>query len=183
LAAAADEDIDIDIPIKDLALFADFMQITDQFKRFVRSANLELDVHQVAILLPLIDKFDCEFMRAILMIKIASLAKTQPWEILHLACKHDDLDMARTAISNLTTSSICTYSAESKIDTTIWTQLSTLSGAWQLEFLRLYVPGIQTPTYGRPTGSLNDDFAAWAKDFDPKKYQEADGVDGKRKRI
>jgi hypothetical protein len=39
-----------------------------------------------------------------------------------------------------------------------------------LEFLRLYVPGIQTPTYGRPTGSLNDDFAAWAKDFDPKKY-------------
>jgi hypothetical protein len=116
------------------------------------------------------------------MIKLASLAKTQPWEVLHLACKHDDLDMAREAISNLTSSSIYKYSAEAEIDTTIWTQLSILTGAWQLEFLRLYVPGIQN-SYGRPTGSLNDDFAEWAKEFDPKKYQEVDGVDGKRKRI
>jgi len=48
--------------------------------------------------------------------------------------------------------------------------------------MRLYVPGISN-AYGRPTGSLNDDFAEWAKEFDPKKYQEVDGVDGTRKRI
>jgi len=164
-----DEDIDIDIPIKDLALLADFMQISDRFKHFVRSANLELDVDQAAVLLPLIDKFDCDFMRAILMIRLASLAKTQPWEVLHLTCKQDDLDMAREAISNLTNSSIHKPLTKTLIDTTIWTQLSMLSEAWQLEFLRLCFTGTHGLTYSTPTGNLNDNFAVWAKDFNPKK--------------
>jgi hypothetical protein len=89
-----DDDFDIDIPFDDLKMFADFMQLTDRFKHLVRSANVELDIHQSGVLLPLIDQFDCDFMRTVLCIRLASLAKIQPWQVLHLACKHDDLDMA-----------------------------------------------------------------------------------------
>ena len=118
-----DEDIDIDIPIKDLKLFADFMVLIDHFKRFIRSANLELDVHEAGILLPLIDKFDSDLMRAVLKSRLASLAKTQPWEVLHLACQQDDLDLARTAISNLTSALIHKASTITPIDKNIWTKL------------------------------------------------------------
>jgi len=118
-----DEDIDIDIPMEDLTLFADFMVLIDQFKPFVRSVNLRLDVHEAGILLPLIDKFDCEAMRAVLKKKLASLAKTQPWEVLHLACQQDDLDLARTAISNLTSALIHKASTITPIDKNIWTKL------------------------------------------------------------
>jgi hypothetical protein len=176
------DDFDINIPFDDLKMFADFMQLTDRFKHLVRSANVELDIHQSGVLLPLIDQFNCDFMRTVLCIRLASLATTQPWQVLHLACKHDDLDMARTAISNLTTSAMRKPSADGTIDTTMWTQLSMLTGSWQLEFLRLYITGIRL-TYGSHVGGLNDKFAIWGKDFDPKKYQEAEGVDGKRKRI
>jgi hypothetical protein len=159
------------------------MQLTDQFKDFVRSANLELDINQAGILLPLIDKFDCELMRVVLKIRLASLAKTQPWEVLHLACEQDDLDMARTAICDLTTALIHKPSTTTPIDKNIWTKLSPLTRSWQLEFVQLYMIGTQTCCYGSAVGSLNDKFALWAKEFDPDKHQEVDGVDGKRKRI
>jgi hypothetical protein len=58
-----DDDFDFDIPFDDLMMFADFMQLTDRFKLLVRSANVELDIGQAGVLLPLIDKFDGEFMR------------------------------------------------------------------------------------------------------------------------
>jgi hypothetical protein len=159
------------------------MQLTDQFKDFVRSANLELDIHQAGILLPLIDKFDCELMRVVLKIRLASLAKAQPWEVLHLACEQDDLDMARTAISNLTTALIHKSSNTTSIDKNIWTKLEPLTEPWRMEFFRLYMSGTQISAYGLVVGCLNDKFAVWAKEFDPDKHQELDGVDGKRKRI
>jgi hypothetical protein len=159
------------------------MQLTDQFRDFVRSANLELDIHQAGILLPLIDKFDCELMRVVLKIRLASLAKTQPWEVLHLACHQNDLDMARTAISSLTTALIHKPSNTTLVDKNIWTKLGPLTGPWRMEFFRLYMSGTQISAYGLVVGCLNDKFAVWAEEFDPDKHQEVEVVDGKRKRI
>lgn len=170
-----DDDFDIDIPLDDLKIFADFMQLTDRFKHLVRSANVELDLHQIGVLLPLIEELDCQFMRVVLKKRLANLAKTKPWEVLHFACEQDDLDMARTAISNLTTALIHKPAAAKPTDKNIWTKLSPLPWRWQLEFVRLYMHGTQNSGYGSAVGSLNENFAVWAKDFDPKKYEEGEG--------
>lgn len=179
-----DEDIDIDTSTNDLKLFGDLMQQIVRFRRFVKAANLEVTLEQAGVLLTLIDKYDCPSMRLILRQKIAHLAKRKPWEVLHLANDQQDLDMGRTAISHLSDALIHPTLTPSR-EVTLWDNLGKLSGAWQLEFLRLYMPATRlywTKDKLALSGDLNSDFGTWANDFDPKKYQQADGT-GKRKRI
>lgn len=174
-----DEEIDIDLSFADLTLFADLLQFTVRFSRFGLSSYLQVTLEQAGLLLMLADQYDCPRMRDILRQTVAQISQNKPWEVLVLACDQDDVDLARTAISNLS-AKLIHDPTKAGGQTALWDNLSKLCGGWQLEFLRLYVPmtrqypqenqyqyGGQLPV---TAGQLNMDFATWAKNFDPKEW-------------
>ena len=169
-----DEEIDIDATTEDLKLFADFMQQIVRFDRFVKPYNLEINLEEAAVLLALTDKHDCGETRLAIRKRLVHLAKAEPWEVLYIACDWDDLWVGRRAIAQLSNRLIHTVPPQTS-DANIWLRLGPLSHAWQVAFLRLYMPttwqglnpqsNIPTPTIGE----LNSSFTTWANNFDPKK--------------
>jgi hypothetical protein len=135
-----DEVIDIDLATSHLQLFFDFMQLTARFNRFVRSIGFETNVEEAHILLPLIRRFDCELMRSSLNCTLIRIAWHQPWEILHFACDHDDVELGRAAISEFYYGHFFPFIGSDR-STVGWTNLKKLSQAWQSEFLRLLLRG------------------------------------------
>ena len=184
-----EEEIDIDASTADMILFADLLQFTVRFSRFGMSKHLQVTLDQAAVLLSLADMYDCPAMRNILRQTVAQKSTHMPWRVLALACKQDDVDLARTAISNLS-EKVIHDATQAGNQTTLWNNLSTLSPIWQLEFLRLYMPSTRrfefnngrnpyqplTGAYNASPsrvigGQLDGDFATWAKLFDPKRYE------------
>jgi hypothetical protein len=168
-----DEDLDIDACTNDLRLFADFMQHVVRFNKFVQAENLEIDLKQAVVLLALTDKYDCVAMHTTVRTRLARLAQTAPWDILYLACGEDDLWLGQIAISHLSNKLIHTLPVDAG-DNNIWKRLAPLSYAWQIAFLKLYMPrtrqfrdsrGIASET----RGELDANFGTWANNFDPKK--------------
>jgi hypothetical protein len=168
------EEINIDATTKDLNLFADLMQQTVRFNRLVQAHNLELTLEEAVSLLALTDKYDCVATRKAVRARLAHLAKITPWEVLYIACEWDDVWMGRRAIAQLSDRSFHTASPNVN-DPKIWARLEPLSHAWQVAFLRLYMPatkqGIDPKTHIRyaVVGALDGNFAIWADKFDPKK--------------
>jgi hypothetical protein len=173
-----DEVIDLDLSTKNLKLFLDFMQVTARYESLISAHGLNIGIGKPRILLPLIDKYDCEAMRSLLKAKLNAVAWQEPWEVLYIACEEGDLELGREAISNLYPHRLHTLSSPNR-DITLWSNLSKLSGAWQLEFLRLFMPAIRKDGSAL-VGELNADVATWAKLFNPKKYE--DDATGVRKR-
>ena len=176
-----DEVIDIDLSTNHLALFFNFMQLTAKFQSFVPYYGLAVDFDQARILLPLIDQYDCEAMRSFLKSRLASLAVFHLWELLHLACDHDDLKLGRTAIEHLYPQRLYDFVGSDR-STAGWIGLSKLSVAWQTEFLRLLMPGPRTHKTILLM-ELNSECRDWADKFTPKTSQEAAAENGKRKRV
>jgi len=175
-----DEVIDLDLSTKNLRLFLDFMRLTTRYESLISANGLNIDIAKARILLPLIDQYDCQAMRSLLKDKLNAVAWQEPWEVLCIACEEDDSELGREAITNLYPHRLHTLSSP-KRDITLWSNLSNLSGAWQLEFLRLFMPAIRRDGSAL-VGEINADVATWAKLFNPKKYDEnATGV-RKRKR-
>lgn len=114
-------------------------------------------------------------MRNILRQTVTQKSRTVPWEVLVLACNRNDLDMARVAISNLN-EELIHDSKQPGSQRGFWDKLSKLSGSWQLEFLRLWMPRTTQHQTSRPyqsnvlhtSGELDMNFDTWAKKFDPK---------------
>jgi hypothetical protein len=175
-----DEVIEIDLSTKDLQLFFDFMQLTARFHSLVRHHGLAVDFEQARILLPLIDQYDCEVMRSFLKSKLASLALFNPWELLHLACDHDDLKLGRTAIAYIVPRRLYDFVGSDR-STDGWISLSKLSPAWQSEFLRLLMPGPRTHNTVLLM-ELDPECRVWAEKFSPKTHQDVVDGCGKRKR-
>lgn len=149
------------------------MQHIIKFNRLVQAQNIELTLEEAVTLLALTDKYDCVDTRTAVRKRLAHLAGTSPWEVLYIACDWDDLWMARNAIAQLSDKSIHTATTN-VLDRKIWDRLKPLSHAWQVAFLRLYMPatrqGINTQTHTRtPTvGVLDSNFATWADNFNPE---------------
>lgn len=182
-----EEEIDIDASTADMILFADLLQFTVRFSRFGLPNHLQVTLEQAGILLSLSDMYDCPAMRDILRQTVAQQSTHMPWQVLALACNQDDVNLARTAISNLSAKFIHD-TTQSGVQTTLWDNLSNLSPIWQLEFLRLYMPSTRRFEVDRPynpgqTGKhnasplhviaeqLDGNFATWATLFDPKRYE------------
>jgi hypothetical protein len=177
-----EEEIDIDASSADMILFADVLQFTVRFSRFGLHNHLQVTLEQAGILLSLADMYDCPDMRNILQQTVAQMSKIMPWQVLALACDQDDVNLARTAISNLSDKFIHDNTRGGN-QTTLWDNLSKLNAAWQLEFLRLYMASTRRfecneyNAYGGVSksnvlgGQLDGDFATWAKLFDPTRYE------------
>jgi hypothetical protein len=185
-ATMMDEELDIEASTPDLNLFAKFLTFAVQFRSFVQATSLQISLEQAGILLPLADRYECFDLRTILRQRVAFLAKTKPWEVLVLASKQNDVDMGRTAISNLTEKLVHDANEEDS-DRSAMGNIAKLDGPWQLEFLRLFFKS----TRRRPSdtdngyaivGDLNMKFDTWCKHFDPARYEEG-AVNGKRKRL
>ena len=177
-----EEEIDIDASSADMILFADLLQFTVRFSRFGLNNHLQVNLEQAGVLLSLADMYDCPAMRNILQQTVAQKSTHMPWQVLVLACNQDDVNLARTAISNLSDKFI--HDAERNGDqTALWGNLSKLNASWQLKFLRLYMPSTRRfecneyNPYGGVSkstvlaGQLDGTFAAWGKLFDPKRYE------------
>lgn len=176
-----DEVIELDLSTKSLKLFLDFMQLTARYQSLISAHGLDIDIEQARILLPLIDKYDCEAMRSLLKAKLNSMAWQEPWEVLYIACDEGDLELGREAITNLYPHRLHPTDGPAR-NVTLWRNLSKLSGAWQLEFLRLFMPATRLDASAL-VGELNTNVASWAKLFNPKKHEVVGNGGGKRKRI
>jgi hypothetical protein len=177
-----EEEIDIDASSADMILFADLLQFTVRFSRFGLNNHLQVTLEQAGVLLSLADMYDCPAMRDILLRTVAQKSTNMPWQVLALACDQDDVKLARTAISNLSDKFIHDAERNGK-QTALWDNLSKLNAAWQLEFLRLYMPSTRRfecneyNPYGGVSksnilgGQLDGNFATWAKLFDPTRYE------------
>jgi len=177
-----EEEIDIDASSADMILFADLLQFTVRFSRFGLHNHLQVTLEQAGVRLSLADMYDCPAMRNILQQTVAQKSTHMPWQVLALACDQDDVNLARTAISNLSNKFI--HDAKQNGDQTVlWDNLSKTNAAWQLEFLRLYMPSTRRfecneyNPYGGVSksnvlaGQLDGNFATWGKLFDPKRYE------------
>jgi hypothetical protein len=100
-----EEEIDIDASSADMILFADLLQFTVRFSRFGLNNHLQVTLEQAGVLLSLADMYDCAAMRRILQRTVAQKSTHMPWQVLALACDQDDVNLARTAISNLSENS------------------------------------------------------------------------------
>jgi hypothetical protein len=69
-----DEVIDLDLSTKNLKLFLDFMQVTARYESLISAHGLNIGIGKPRILLPLIDKYDCEAMRSLLKAKLNAVA-------------------------------------------------------------------------------------------------------------
>jgi hypothetical protein len=181
-----DEELDIEASTPDLILFGKFLTFAVQFRPFVQATSLQISLEQAGVLLPLANRYECLHLRTIVRQRIASWAKTWPWEVLTLASSLDDVDMGRTAISNLTEDSVH-KAKEGDSDKTVFDNIRQLSGPWQLEFLRLFFRSTtrqsRNSTIGHNVvGNLDMAFDIWYKNFNPARYEETD-LNGKRKRI
>jgi len=157
------------------------MQLIAKFQSFVPFYGLAVDFDQARILLHLIDQYECEAMRSFLKSRLAARALLNPWELLHLACDHDDLELGRTAIENLYPRRLYDFVGSDR-STAGWIGLSKLTVAWQSEFLRLLMPGPRTHKT-ISLKELNSDCRDWANKFTPKTSQEVAAGNGKRKRV
>jgi hypothetical protein len=182
-----EEEIDIDASSADMILFADLLQFTVRFSRFGLNNHLQVTLEQAGVLLSLADMYDCAAMRRILQRTVAQKSTHMPWQVLALACDQDDVNLARTAISNLSEKFIHDATQNGN-QTSLWDNLSKLNAIWQLEFLRLYMPSTRRHELSKPHGSphnpyapgvqshvlggqLDGNFATWAKLFDPTRYE------------
>jgi hypothetical protein len=181
-ASVVDEEFDIDASTADLNLFADLLHITVRFSPWTQPTNFEISLEEAAILLPLADMYDCPAMLNILQERVAFLAISNPWEVLVLACNQNDVAMGQTAISNLSDQWIHEGAAVS-YSLALWGNISKLSSAWQLEFLRLYMISTRRINSGSlVVGHFDVNFGVWAKQFSPEKY-ERPGGDGRRDQV
>jgi hypothetical protein len=184
--AVMDEELDIEASTPDLILFAKFLTFAVQFRSFVQATSLQISLEQAGILLPLADRYECFDLRTILRQRVAFLAKTKPWEVLVLASKQNDVDMGRTAISNLTEKLVHDANEEDS-DRSVMANIAKLDGPWQLEFLRLFFKSTRRRSSDSDggyaiVGDLNMKFDFWCKYFNPARYEEG-AVTGKRKRV
>jgi hypothetical protein len=129
-AAIMDEELDIEAFTPDLNLFAKFLTFAVQFRSFVQATSLQISLEQAGILLPLADRYECFDLRTILRQRVAFLAQTKPWEVLVLASKQNDVDMGRTAISNLTERLVPDANEEDS-DRSVMGNIAKLDGPWQ----------------------------------------------------
>jgi len=185
-AVTMDEELDIEASTPDLNLFAKFLTFSVQFRSLVQATSLQISLEQAGILLPLADRYECFDLRTILRQRVAFLAKTKPWEVLVLASKQNDVDMGRTAISNLTEKLVHDANEEDS-DRSVMGNIAKLDGPWQLEFLRLFFKSTRRRSSDSENGyaivgDLNMKFDTWYKHFNPARYEEG-AVNGKRKRV
>jgi hypothetical protein len=173
--------IDIDLSTKDLQLFFGFMQINARFKFLIHSCPYVMDLDQARFLLSLIDQYECERMRSALYDQLRCLAMSHPWEVLHIACKKNNLELGRSAIFNLFADRLYDFVGSDR-STAGWTGLSKLSDSWKAEFLRLLLPGSQKHDTILLM-ELDSHAYLWCDKFDPEGYQEESDVNGKRKRL
>ena len=174
-ASVVDEEFDIDASTADLNLFADLLHITVRFSAWTQPADFEISLEEADILLPLADMYDCPAMLTILQERVASLAISNPWEVLVLACNQNDVTMGQTAISNLSDQYIH-EGAGVGYSRALWGNISKLSSAWQLEFLRLYMISTRRINSGSLiVGHFDGNFSVWARQFNPEKYERHDG--------
>jgi len=170
-ASIVEEEFDIDAPTANLNLFASLLHIVVRFSPWTQPANFEISLEEAAVLLPLADMYDCPEMLNILRVRVAFLAIGNPWEVLVLACNQNDVDMGRTAISHLSDQLIHSGTAVS-YSSALWGNISKLSSAWQLEFLRLYMTSTRRINSGSLiVGHFDGNFATWATQFNPEKYE------------
>lgn len=177
---ALGEEIHIDESSNDLQLLLEVMQMTSRFPRFAEALYPRISIAEFISLRSLIDKYDCETIRSDIKTFLPIFAEVYPWDILYLACDEDDIAMGRLAISKLNETKLGLTNSANQ-DSTIWTKLSKLSAPWQLEIIRLFMPGIRM-TASTLNGELDMDFNTWAQKFEPKKYQEVVVHSEKRKR-
>jgi hypothetical protein len=133
------EVIDIDLSTKDLQLFFGYMQAIARFQFLMSPFFYEIKIDQVRFLLSLIDQYECEAMRSALYLRLRCLADQHPWEILHIACNKDNLELGRYTIRSLWYRLYDFVGSDR--GTAGWIGLSKLSDSWKAEFLRLLLPG------------------------------------------
>jgi hypothetical protein len=71
------------------------MHLTARFPGLFHPLGFNIEIPQARILLHLIEQFDCVAMGLSLRRKLFSFAFDQPWELLHLACDCDDIELGR----------------------------------------------------------------------------------------
>jgi hypothetical protein len=165
----------------DLQLFLDYMHLTARFPGLIHPLGFNIEIAQARILLPLIEQFDCVAMGLFLRRKLFSSAFDQPWELLHLACDCDDIELGRKAIRGLSPRRLQDFAGSNRY-TTGWTSLSKLSDSWRSEFLRLLMPGSRMVDF-ISIEDLDTNTRIWSKTFNPVRYTQDVDADGKRKRV
>jgi hypothetical protein len=181
-ASIVQEVFDIDASTANLNLFADLLHIAVRFSPWTQPANYEISLEEAAILLPLADMYDCPAIFNILQERVAFLAITNPWEVLVLACDQNDVTMGQTAIFYLS-DQLIHEGAGVGYSMTLWENISKLSSAWQLEFLRLYMTSTRRINSGSlVVGHFDGSFSVWAKHLNPEKYERHDGG-GRRNKV
>jgi hypothetical protein len=174
------EVIDIDLSTKDLQLFFGYMQAIARFQFLMRPFFYEIGIDQARFLLSLIDQYECEAMRSALYERLRCLADQHPWEILHIACNKDNLELGRYAIRSLWFRLYDFVGSDRK--TPGWIGLSKLSDSWKAEFLRLLLPGPERHDTILLM-ELDSETFHWSEKFNPGGYQEESDMNGKRKRV
>jgi len=175
------EVIDIDLSTKDLQLFLGFMQVTARFKFLVRSFSFNINLEQARLLLSLIDQYECERMLSALYDQLVSIAWQHPWGVLQIACKKDNLELGRRAITYLFPRRLYDFVGSDR-STKGWTELSKLSDSWKAEFLRLLLPGPERHDTILLM-EIDSESYDWSVNFNPGGYQEERDENGKRKRV
>jgi hypothetical protein len=183
-ASIVEEVFDIDASTANLNLFADLLHIAVRFSPWTQPANYEISLEEAAILLPLADMYDCPAMFNILQERVAFLAITNPWEVLVLACDQNDVTMGQTAIFYLS-DQLVHEGAGVGYSMTLWENISKLSSAWQLEFLRLYMTSTRRINSGSlVVGHFDGSFSVWLNTSIPRNMNAMTGeVDGTKSRV
>lgn len=159
------------------------MLLTETLSRYVIASTITVDLKDARALWPLVDQYDCAKMNGFLRNGLATLAKIEPWGVLHLASDMDDVDLAKVAISSFSASNIHGGNESSGASgKNWWLQLSKLRGCWQLELCRLCIPSTKWTTqytnssYQSITSTLgatfSTDFQGISQRFDPNKLEK-----------
>jgi hypothetical protein len=140
----------------------------------------EIEIDQARFLLSLIDQYECEPMRSALYERLHCLASRHPWEVLHIACNKDNLELGRSAIRSLWYDLYDFVGSDR--ETAGWIGLSSLSDSWREEFLRLLLSGPERHDTILLM-EIDSDCYEWSDKFTPAGYQEGSESNGKRRRL
>lgn len=94
------EIIELDIPSSQIRLFVDVLQL-GQYDKYITADSLKLSAADIRCLIPLTDRFDCPTMRKMLDERVQNIAVQDPWTVIKLASRLDDVLLGKTAIVHL----------------------------------------------------------------------------------